>query len=70
MIFQKKNSYFQLQVDKIRKEVYVGVVVGLFGLIIFYFIAVGVVEGKLILELKNKLKFVQNFFIILLNMVK
>lgn len=70
MIFQKKNSYFQSQVDKIRKEVYAGVVAGLFGLIIFYSIAVGVVEGKLILELKNKLKSVQNFFIILLNTVK
>ncbi len=48
MIFQKKNSYFQSQVDKIRKEAYAGVVAGPFGLIISYSIAAGVVEGKLI----------------------
>ncbi|BBP35198.1 hypothetical protein VEE67_24390 [Escherichia coli] len=47
MIFQKKNSYFQSQVDKIRKEAYAGVVAGPFGLIISYSIAAGVVEGKL-----------------------
>ena len=38
-----------------------GVVAGPFGLIISYSIAAGVVEGKLIPELKNKLKSVQNF---------
>ena len=70
MIFQKKNSYFQSQVDKIRKEAYAGVVAGPFGLIISYSIAAGVVEGKLIPELKNKLKSVQNFFTTLSNTVK
>ncbi len=61
-----ESSYFQSQVDKIRKEAYAGaaagVVAGPFGLIISYSIAAGVVEGKLIPELKNKLKSVQNFF--------
>ena len=74
MIFQKKNSYFQSQVDKIRKEAYAGaaagVVAGPFGLIISYSIAAGVVEGKLIPELKNKLKSVQSFFTTLSNTVK
>ena len=68
--FSEKSSYFQSQVDKIRKEAYAGaaagvvagVVAGPFGLIISYSIAAGVVEGKLIPELKNKLKSVQNFF--------
>ena len=72
--FQKKNSYFQSQVDKIRKEAYAGaaagIVAGPFGLIISYSIAAGVVEGKLIPELKNKLKSVQNFFTTLSNTVK
>ncbi|ENO4813871.1 TPA: hemolysin HlyE, partial [Shigella sonnei] len=58
--FSEKSSYFQSQVDKIRKEAYAGaaagVVAGPFGLIISYSIAAGVVEGKLIPELKNKLK--------------
>ncbi|ENM6768417.1 hemolysin HlyE, partial [Escherichia coli] len=40
------------------------------GLIISYSIAAGVVEGKLIPELKNKLKSVQNFFTTLSNTVK
>ena len=64
--FSEKSSYFQSQVDKIRKEAYAGaaagVVAGPFGLIISYSIAAGVVEGKLIPELKNKLKSVQSFF--------
>lgn len=49
--FSEKSSYFQSQVDKIRKEAYAGaaagVVAGPFGLIISYSIAAGVVEGKL-----------------------
>ena len=72
--FSEKSSYFQSQVDKIRKEAYAGaaagIVAGPFGLIISYSIAVGVVEGKLIPELKNKLKSVQNFFTTLSNTVK
>ncbi len=72
--FSEKSSYFQSQVDKIRKEAYAGaaagVVAGPFGLIISYSIAAGVVEGKLIPELKNKLKSVQNFFTTLSNTVK
>ena len=47
-----------------------GVVAGPFGLIISYSIAAGVVEGKLIPELKNKLKSVQSFFTTLSNTVK
>ncbi len=64
--FQKKAAISSHQVDKIRKEAYAGaaagVVAGPFGLIISYSIAAGVVEGKLIPELKNKLKSVQSFF--------
>ena len=71
--FAEKSSYFQSQVDKIRKEAYAGaaagVVAGPFGLIISYSIAAGVVEGKLIPELKNKLKSVQSFFTTLSNTV-
>ena len=63
--FSEKSSYFQSQVDKIRKEAYAGaaagVVAGPFGLIISYSIAA---------ELKNKLKSVQNFFTTLSNTVK
>ncbi|MFP1591214.1 hemolysin HlyE [Escherichia coli] len=70
----RKKQLFQSQVDKIRKEAYAGaaagVVAGPFGLIISYSIAAGVVEGKLIPELKNKLKSVQNFFTTLSNTVK
>ncbi|ENR4544448.1 hemolysin HlyE [Escherichia coli] len=72
--FSEKSSYFQSRVDKIRKEAYAGaaagVVAGPFGLIISYSIAAGVVEGKLIPELKNKLKSVQSFFTTLSNTVK
>ncbi|EER6637145.1 hemolysin HlyE [Escherichia coli] len=72
--FFRKKQLFQSQVDKIRKEAYAGaaagVVAGPFGLIISYSIAAGVVEGKLIPELKNKLKSVQNFFTTLSNTVK
>lgn len=72
--FSEKKQLFQSQVDKIRKEAYAGaaagVVAGPFGLIISYSIAAGVVEGKLIPELKNKLKSVQNFFTTLSNTVK
>lgn len=72
--FSEKSSYFQSQVDKIRKEAYAGaaagVVAGPFGLIISYSIAAGIVEGKLIPELKNKLKSVQSFFTTLSNTVK
>lgn len=72
--FSEKSSYFQSQVDKIRKEAYAGaaagVVAGPFGLIISYSIAAGVVEGKLIPELKNKLKSAQSFFTTLSNTVK
>ncbi len=39
-----------------------GIVAGPFGLIISYSIAAGVIEGKLIPELNNRLKAVQNFF--------
>ncbi|TLP80878.1 hemolysin E, partial [Streptococcus pneumoniae] len=69
-----KRIKISSQVDKIRKEAYAGaaagVVAGPFGLIISYSIAAGVVEGKLIPELKNKLKSVQSFFTTLSNTVK
>ena len=72
--FSEKSSYFQSQVDKIRKEAYAGaaagIVAGPFGLIISYSIAAGVVEGKLIPELKNKLKSALSFFTTLSNTVK
>lgn len=64
--FNEKSDYFQGQVDKIRKEAYAGAAAGIaggpFGLIIAYSIATGVVEGKLIPELRNKLKSVKDFF--------
>ncbi|ELW1293274.1 hemolysin HlyE [Salmonella enterica] len=59
--FSEKSSYFQSQVDRIRKEAYAGAAAGI-GLIISYSIAAGVIEGKLIPELNNRLKAVQNFF--------
>lgn len=72
--FSEKSSYFNSQVDKIRKEAYggaaAGVVAGPFGLIVSYSIAAGVVEGKLIPELKKKLKSVQDFFVNLSKTVK
>ncbi|KFC10041.1 hemolysin E [Trabulsiella guamensis ATCC 49490] len=72
--FSEKSSYFNSQVDKIRKEAYggaaAGVVAGPFGLIVSYSIAAGIVEGKLIPELKKKLKSVQDFFVSLSKKVK
>lgn len=48
--FSEKSSYFQSQVDRIRKEAYAGaaagIVAGPFGLIISYSIAAGVIEGN------------------------
>lgn len=64
--FDTKSQYFNAQVDKIRKEAYAGaaagVVAGPFGLIIAYSIAAGVVEGKLIPELKERMVSVKAFF--------
>ncbi|XNM88223.1 hemolysin E [Escherichia coli] len=59
--FSEKNSYFQSQVDKIRKEAYAGVVAGPFGLIISYSIAAGVVEGKLIFRIEEQVKICAEF---------
>lgn len=65
--FDSKSSYFDAQVDKLRKEAYAGAaagaIAGPFGLIISYSIAAGVLEGKLIPELKNKLESVKQFFL-------
>jgi hemolysin E len=64
--FDVKSDYFTGQVDKIRKEAYLGamsgIVAGPFGLAIAYGIAAGVVEGKLIPELKAKCEEVQNAY--------
>lgn len=64
--FDSKSSYFQGQVDKIRKDAYLGAISGIclgpFGLIISYSVAAGIVEGKLIPELVKKLKEVEKFF--------
>ncbi|MCC2615188.1 hemolysin E [Aestuariibacter halophilus] len=72
--FDAKSSYFQAQVDKIRKEAYggaaAGAIAGPFGLIISYSIAAGVVEGKLIPELQKQLKSVQGFFTDITALVK
>lgn len=61
-----KSEYFNHQVDKLRKQAYggaaAGLVLGPFGLIISYSIAAGVLEGKLIPELKKKLEEVKKFF--------
>lgn len=57
--FDSKSSYYQGQVDKIRKEAYISAsVAGPFGLII----AAGIVEGKLIPELNDKLNRTKNYF--------
>ena len=64
--FNEKSVFFENQVSKLRKEAYggaaAGIAAGLFGLIISYSIAAGVLEGKLIPELTKKLKSVQAFF--------
>ncbi|KAJ6633170.1 Hemolysin E [Pseudolycoriella hygida] len=64
--FDTKSSYFLGQVDKIRKEAYLGAaagfVLGPFGAIISYSIAAGIVEGKLIPELQAKMQEVKGFF--------
>lgn len=64
--FDDKSAYFTNQVDKLRKEAYggaaSGVLLGPFGLVISYSVAAGVLEGKLIPELKAKLKSVQEFY--------
>ncbi|MBP8813134.1 MAG: hemolysin E [Laribacter sp.] len=64
--FNEESSFFQGQVDKVRKEAYAGAAAGLaagpFGLIISYSIAAGVVEGKLVPALKEKFKSVETFF--------
>jgi hemolysin E len=64
--FSEKSSYYEQQVDKLRKQAYggaaAGIALGPFGLIISYSIAAGVLEGKLIPELKKKLKSVEDFF--------
>ncbi|MDQ0015596.1 hemolysin E [Variovorax boronicumulans] len=61
-----KSKYFQHQVDSLRKQAYggatAGIVLGPFGLVISYSIAAGVLEGKLIPELKKKLQSVKDFF--------
>ena len=61
-----KSEYFQHQVDNLRKQAYggaaAGIALGPFGLIISYSIAAGVLEGKLIPELKKKLQSVKDFF--------
>ncbi|MDH4418952.1 MAG: hemolysin E [Acidovorax sp.] len=64
--FDEKSDYFESQVSKIRKEAYAGsaagAVGGPFGLIIAYAIAAGVVEGKLIPELRKKFVSIEGFF--------
>jgi hemolysin E len=64
--FSEGSSYYEQQVDKLRKEAYggaaAGLVAGPFGLVISYSIAAGVVEGKLIPEMKAKFEEVKAFF--------
>ncbi|CAM3870595.1 hemolysin E [Rahnella bruchi] len=64
--FNEKSEYFENQVSKLRKEAYAGAAAGLvlgpFGLLISYSIASGVVEGKMIPELRKKLESVKKFF--------
>lgn len=64
--FSTGSSYFNRQVDKLRKEAYAGaaagVVLGPFGLIISYSTAAGVLEGKLIPEMKHKFEEVKRSF--------
>ncbi len=64
--FAEGSSYYNNQVDKLRKEAYggaaAGVIGGVFGLIVSYSIAAGVLEGELIPALKRKFQEVQNSF--------
>ncbi|MEG4230497.1 hemolysin E [Microcoleus sp. Pol11C3] len=64
--FNKGSSYYESQVDNLRKQAYggaaAGAVLGPFGLIISYAIAAGVLEGKLIPELQHKLEEVKRSF--------
>lgn len=63
--FSKESDNYKQQVEKIRREAYcgavAGVILGPFGLMLSYSIAAGVVEGKLIPELDEKLESVKNF---------
>ncbi|WP_435868150.1 hemolysin E, partial [Escherichia coli] len=61
------DAFFSLYSSNSKIYAASNCVAGPFGLIISYSIAAGVVEGKLIPELKNKLKSVQNFFTTLSN---
>lgn len=64
--FVEGSNYYDMQVDKLRKEAYggaaVGLVLGPFGLLISYSIAAGVLEGKLIPALKEKLEEMKEHF--------
>ena len=72
--FDSNSSYYKAQVEKIRKEAYAGAAAGVaggpFGLVISYSIAAGVVEGKLIPALNEKLKHVKGVFERLSELVK
>lgn len=64
--FNAGSTYYAEQVNKIRQEAYLGALAGIvggpFGLIISYSIAAGVVEGKLIPELTQRLNEVKASF--------
>lgn len=64
--FNSNSSYYKTQVEKIRKEAYAGAAAGIaagpFGLMISYSVAAGVVEGKLIPALNEKLNHVKGVF--------
>jgi hemolysin E len=64
--FDTKSAYFNSRIDDLRKKAYggaaAGAILGPFGLIISYSIASGVLEGKLIPELKKQLEGVKKFF--------
>ena len=63
--FARGSSYYENEVDKLRKEAYAGaagIAGGPFGLLVSYSIASGVVEGKLVPELNKKFAEVQQSF--------
>lgn len=64
--FVEGSNYYDMQVDRLRKEAYggaaAGLVLGPFGLLISYSIAAGVLEGKLIPALKEKFEEVKEHF--------
>lgn len=65
--FDKNSEYYNRQINKIRTEAYAGAasgaVFGIFGLIISYGTAAGIVENQLIPELNAKMESIKSFYV-------